>query len=63
MVKTLKNCVRLNDTYIEVVYLQKLKEIHAQKFEANTQMLSKYYIILHVYHIHNVFRVLISQEL
>jgi len=47
---------------IEVIHLQKLKEVHAQELKRNAQMLPEYYVVVHMDYVHDVIRVILFQE-
>ena len=51
------------DTYIEIVDLQELKQIHAHQLEAYAEMLAEDHVVVQVDHIHDVFGVILLQEL
>ena len=50
-------------TYIEVVDFEKFKEIHTHKLEADAKMLPEDDEVVQVDHVHDVFRVVLLQEL
>ena len=50
-------------TYIEVVDLEELEQIHAHQLEADAEMLAEDHIVVQMDHIHNVFGVILLQEL
>jgi hypothetical protein len=48
---------------IEVIYLQELKQVHAQQLEAQTQVLPKDDKVSNVHNVHYVVRIIIPQVL
>ena len=50
-------------TYIEVIDLEELEQIHAHQLEAYAEMLAEDHIVVQVDHIHDVFGVILLQEL
>ena len=47
---------------VKVVDLEEFEEIHAQKFERDTQVLTEDHIVLHVNYIHYVIWVILFQK-
>ena len=50
-------------TYIEVVYFQKFKQVHAHEFETDAQVLAEVDVVVKVYYIHYVLGVVLLEEL
>lgn len=48
---------------LEIVDLEELKQIHAQQFKTDAEMLPEDDVVLQVHHVHDVFWVVLFQEL
>ena len=51
------------DTYIEVVDFEEFEKVHAHQLETNAEMFAEDHVVVQMNHVHDVFRVILLQEL